>query len=80
MTERSTRECDCCGARRSDVQPRGDGQNECLPCWRSALRYGHQHGLHTDGEADPTDPELDQCPDCPPMQERVRRHEQREEN
>jgi hypothetical protein len=67
------RTCEQCGERRDDVTDRPSGMATCYPCWREALRHGHLHGLHTDGEEDPADPELDHCPDCPPVDERIRR-------
>lgn len=37
-----------------------NGDPMCAPCWRSALAYGHSHGLHVDEDGDPA------CvPDCP---------------
>jgi hypothetical protein len=72
------RECEQCGEHRDDVQDRPDGCAECYSCWRAALAHGHLHGLHTDGSGDPADAELDHCPECPPMHERVRRAALRE--
>lgn len=68
-----TSPCDQCGAALPSVQDRPNGSRECLPCWRASLQHGHAQGLHTDSEADPSDPVLDDCPDCPGQAERVRR-------
>lgn len=56
------RTCDQCNERSTDVIERPNGSAECLRCWRSALRHGHEHGLHMDQDGNPED--VEGCPLC----------------
>lgn len=57
-------ECHNCGDVLVSVRAREDGVPHCDRCWRSALEYGHRHGLHDEKTDLDVPVPVEGCPVC----------------